>query len=234
MILAEYNTWPSLVREFFENNTEALYNIKYDTKLVEEIKGLYGDAEIRGWHCSRLTVREVHDIEKKGLSPLSKDMLNARIDTLIDDGIIDMIVATKLKSEDWAFTGEREEQRINKTYFYLVPPKIEGDPSGYFRYWGGEVLSYPFDCDNEMKAVLVQIGEPALIEAEIALKDLADFDYLVETSAIYFLAKEDLTETFRFGCNNDYIVRNLPASQIRKIYSPADPEFEELSGCKFL
>src|SRR5262245_23202400 len=84
--------WPEPIRKFLHENRRAIVGFghggatghEFDRaiKTLDEILQQYS---LTGWHCTRLTQREIHHIQAKGMQPPNLTILQARIDQLVED-----------------------------------------------------------------------------------------------------------------------------------------------------
>src|SRR5690606_10870124 len=99
---------------------------------------------LRGWHCTRLTDREIDGILQHGMQMPNADMLSGRIAALVSSNDFSLELAESLQEENEA----DEANRAGMLHFiFYMPNKIdEGGIGRFFRHWGGEAL---YNCHED-------------------------------------------------------------------------------------
>lgn len=108
---------------------------------------------IVGWHCTRLTDREIAAIVADGMQLPDTGMLARRINTVAEEGLLTAGMAERLRSKNQA----HEPNRAGMIWFCFFPPRLagEGGIGSLLRFWGGEALynshnRHPGEpCDHE-------------------------------------------------------------------------------------
>jgi hypothetical protein len=120
-----------------------------------------------GWHCTKLTDKEIANIVARGMDLPDLEMLKRRIDTVEADGLVTVAVGNRLRADNQA----DEKNRAGRIWFCFFPPHIGGE-SGigrFFRSWGGEALYNTHEDDPETGPALQAFGTPCLIQARVAI-----------------------------------------------------------------
>lgn len=112
-------TWPTAILEFLEKRFELFEDwsptgcdarrfsaSEYDTA-VYALRDLLRDYCLIGWHCTRLTDPEIAAILAHGMQPPSRDILNLRIDTLVEAGHLSPGQASALIRAVWRYPDLR-------------------------------------------------------------------------------------------------------------------------------
>lgn len=183
---------------------------------------------VLGWHCTRLTADEAAEIETNGLAVLDVALLERRIDAQVAKGALTARQAALLRSRHQA--GERN--RGGMAWFCFFPPRLAGQ-AGLERLltnWGGEALYNSHEDDPDTGPSLREIGVPSLVEAAVPIRFLSS-PYRAATA----IARLDLIhrgKTIREpSVFEDYSVRAIDPTQIRRVIRFPDQEFIALTGC---
>jgi hypothetical protein len=183
---------------------------------------------ITGWHCTRLTQAEIATIISNGMQLPDAMMLSRRIDALLNDGLLDRTIASRLKNENQA----DERYRAGMVWFCFFPPGLAGE-SGierFFRHWGGKALYNSHEDDPETGVAIESIGVPCVVEADVLIANLEPAGGLDFKVVRRFLIHRGY-RTREPVEHEDHIIRPLPAGNIRRVICFPDPEFIRLTGC---
>ena len=225
-VLAHLHTHHRLFLDWDEFGSKNVTARAYD-RAIYDLDDILQQYEVIGWHCTRLTDEEMAVINSSGLQIPDAAMLNRRIEAILKAGYITEIVATRLKSKNQA----NEESRAGQIWFYLFPPRVDGElGTDCLRLWGGEALYNSHDRDPLTGAVLRAIGAPCLIEADVPI---ASFGPL--SGAPFNLVRSFLIsggrQTKRPAHLAERITDPLAEKNIRRIIRYPDPDFLKLTGC---
>ncbi len=109
--LADPTTWPRNLVGVLERH-ETLFQAWFTGHPVQsvaafdaahaDVRGALDTCEVIGWHCTRLTDAEIALIEADGMQIPSVQMLNERIDRLVETGQIAAPIADALKRTNQA------------------------------------------------------------------------------------------------------------------------------------
>ena len=204
-------TWPKALLDFLDGETG---------DSGEALKDVLRPYAIKGWHCTRLTDREIGNIQTGGMQLLDKDMLARRIDACAANGGFTPAVAAALKAKNQA----HEANRAGKIAFCFFPPSRKSERD-FFRYWGGEALYNSRADDPNIAAILKKIGTPCLIEADVAISLLKQ-DPADEILRRYRASRGAVDPVHFVG----RILQPLPATAIQVIRHPT-AAFRGLTGC---
>lgn len=183
---------------------------------------------IVGWHCTRLTDREIAAIVAEGMQLPDTGMLTRRINGVAEEGLLTAGVAERLRSKNQA----HEPNRAGMIWFCFFPPGHagEGGIGRLLRFWGGEALYNSHDRHPETAAVLRSIGTPSIIEAEVPIAFLGPHGGLAfKVARRYLMFRGYQTKE---PCDHEDSVRQpLPANCIYRVISFPHPDFLALSAC---
>ena len=235
--LEQPQSWPAQLMLCLETNYEifdgwercdgSISGPRFDaaiSELAEAIKP-YG---MIGWHCTRLTDKEIESICRSGMQLPNQATLHARVDALTLSGKISNAIAERLKLENRV----SDKNRAGMIWFCFFPPRIAGE-SGIgrlFRHWGGEALYVCHERDSETSPILSQIGVPCIIEANIPIASLASNSWLPRKIARRYLISCGL-RTLEPTDHEDRIETPLAAEHVRRVIRYPEPDFIELTGC---
>ncbi|MDP9194027.1 MAG: hypothetical protein M3P06_20215 [Acidobacteriota bacterium] len=154
-------------RQFFERATyfSHLLEDREIRDAAEELDSLIAVSRVRGYHCSKELERGL--IQSRGLRPLS---INEHLDEFLAfirttaPHITDEFVRTY---ESWR-VNDQMEGREGRIWFCLSRDfVINGGTEGFFRYYGGEALYWPFDEGSSCLAFLESLGRPVVVEVVV-------------------------------------------------------------------
>lgn len=199
----------------------------YDPAIYGVRELLHGYSVI-GWHCTRLTEWEMAAILRVGMQLPNGLMLNRRLDTLIQTGVLDESLADKLKARNQA----DDDNRAGMVWFCFYPPRLagEGGIERFFRHWGGEALYNSHEDDPETGTAIACIGRPCLVEATVPLAGMGS-----DTRAAFIVVRRYLIHR-GFRTTEPIELEGptkapLPAANIRRIIVYPEPVFIEMTGC---
>lgn len=183
---------------------------------------------VPGYHCTRLTEREIACIREAGMQPPNLQILSNRIVALKEERLIDDTVAAALLVENEA----DQQNRSGKIWFCFYPPRHagEGGIGRFFKYWGGEAL-YNSHQEHALRGpILEKIGTPCLIEAEIPIASLGHRSMLATIIVRrYFVNRGwDTNESMNY---ESFAVESIPACSITRVIKYPHADFIGLSGC---
>lgn len=190
---------------------------------------------IVGYHCTRLTPREIVNIEANGLRVLSSELVDRRLDLCVADA--------HLRQEHRAYLersqilreslGNRHGNRTGMIWFCPNRSTLQGASGVYrlFRSWGGEAIYLGHEDDEEIGAVLARVGTPCIVKCAIPFP--CDAPYYPKFAARFFsqlIADEveypDPPADFDLRTKVD-----VRASDVLEIIEFSDPRFEHLTRC---
>lgn len=239
IILSDESTWPIVVIECLKKHRDLFKSVFMEIKkglvpwedyekATKELHKILLPFNIKGYHCTKLTELEIEQIENDGMKLQDLDSLSKRINDLADSNIISFEIAKKLKKENDA----NDKNRSKMLWFCFFPPKEAGQLGieRFFRSWGGEALYNSHEDNPDTGKILKKIGNGCIIEANIPISNLNQNSYLIDKVIRNFLKKRGLDTSE--SCNLvEYSEKNIPASNIEKVFQFPSPQFIELSGC---
>jgi len=182
---------------------------------------------IVGWHCTRLTNREIARIGAEGMQLPDAAMLLRRIDAAADEGFLLGSVAERFKAKNQA----HEPNRVGMIWFCFFPPRLAGESGigDLLRFWGGEALYNSHDRHPETSAVLRSVGTPSIVEAEVPIAFLRPHGLAFKVVRRYLIFRG--YDTCEPCYHEDNVKQPLPVNCIRRVVSFPHPDFLELSAC---
>jgi len=183
---------------------------------------------IDAFHCTRLTDFEIEDVRLSGLNTLELDFALNRITRLENKGMMPASVAEKLRSKN--AISNRHGDRLTQVCFMLSRHslKSEEDIGALLSQWGGEALYWAYESDPEVSAVLRSVGTPCIVQAQIPVPMLENYDSVEEMLLSKFLASRDAA----FANVHPHVGRirsPLAPEQIKAIHSLGEPDFESMT-----
>jgi hypothetical protein len=218
LILDDSNTWPKHISD--QLNANDVTRLLQSDKFIDHVSNnpdlidVFTDVEeyaksngLRGFHCTKQlpgypytqTGLRVLDIEKHHAEFLklitNHDSVDERLYRYIDE-----------KLADFRADPNDVESRGKKLWFCLTRNLVEIGTEDFFRYYGGEVIYMPFyaeftEDDKRVLRILEELGEPVVVEANIAVSDLT-------VSRQYSFGRA-LVEHFAQSINRNFFVEGL-------------------------
>jgi len=127
--LDNVQNWPVALRAFLETHYDVFLGWEEDQNRPHPSTydaAIYGLADalqpyaLIGWHCTRLTDEEAERITTSGMGLPNGDVLERRIDALVQQGLITASVAIDLKADHQA----DDRYRAGRVWFCFFPPRI--------------------------------------------------------------------------------------------------------------
>ena len=184
--------------------------------------------EVTGWHCTRLTDAEIALIEATGMQLPNVQMLNERIDSLVEVGQITALIAGALKRTNQA----SEETRAGRIWFCFFAPREAGE-SGihrFFQHWGGEALYNSHEGNNVTSLALAAIGTPCVVEVAVQIRSLSQYSQITQRVIERFLWGKGLFNP-EPEILEGYTVTPIAVGSIKRVIKHPDFEFMRLTDC---
>ena len=229
------SSWPAALSTYLDEHHDVFRT--WEAKSNQASASLFDEAiyglrdillayEIRGWHCTRLTDTETHNVLREGMHLPNAQTLTRRIDSLAKANLIEPQIARRLKSRNRA----DEENRSGMVWFCFFPPG-KADEYGigpFFRHWGGEALYRCHEGDPVISPILRCIGTPRLVEANVPIALLGRYpDFAIYRRYLVSRGYRSNEPTDFEG----YCVHPLPAENVRRVISYPDRDFYSLTRC---
>ncbi|MEQ1952657.1 hypothetical protein [Mesorhizobium sp. CN2-181] len=136
----------------------------------EDLAGILASKEIRVFHYSRMTDREVKSLVSNGIVPTSSSFLKERIDHIVEEGLLSKEQGGRIFAESplhFADSG------IRKGFWTTTVPfqPSDGAVNLLVGFWGGESAYWRFTGarDEGMLDVLRGIGRGRILEILVPL-----------------------------------------------------------------
>lgn len=256
MNLETENTWPQTLRNYLDKNLEMLmayaqheeadsdrvvsgqtsadflppnpFSEAHEQATIDVVTILQ-HTTLRGWHCTRLTTKEVDHIKQHGMQLPSQAVLQSRIKQVQNDGLITADIAKRLNLINQA----DDHYRKGMIWFCFFPP-FKGDQHGierFFRRWGGEALYNSHESDPVTGTALTKIGKPCLIEANVPVSSFPKHTYLLGEHLIRRYLIQRGLKTEEPIDHENRVLQPLPPENIVRIIQYGDEDFTALTGC---
>ena len=196
--------------------------------LIAQLEMLLASIYITGWHLTRLCVDEIEVVSANGLSVLSPEILTTRVNRRVEAGDIDASDATILLKDHTS-----NEYKFNQIWFLLARQSVS-HPSvrKYMTYWGGEALFDRYPDNEELRASLTSIGEPAVIEIKLIASKLTEDGILESVAKVIvgtYEASKGLT-TYPPTLIDTCLRRPIAPEHVLRIITAADTDFAALTA----
>lgn len=155
--------------------------------------------------------------------------LNARIDILLNQKLVNNEVSQSLKS----LNQSDDSNRANMLWFCFFEPFLAGE-SGigrFFRSWGGEALYNSHEDNPITGTVLRKIGLPCIIKALVPIASMTDSKF--PDGAMVRTLMSRLGHRIKIPVEHEgYSTQNISAKNIIEIIEHPSARFNELTKCK--
>lgn len=235
--LDDPSLWPTEFLSFLDEHHDLFWDWtvgphRFDAKTYDaaiyRLADLLQPYALVGWHCTRLVDAEVCTIKATGMQPPNEEILSARIDAVLQAGLVSAEVAAVLKSKNQA----AEANRRGCIWWCFHPPRSAGESGigALLGTWGGEALYNWHRDDAIMGPILRSIGTPSLVEAAVPISLLNRGISPTFTFIAQYLRHKGhpVEDRLEFAGN---IKDPLPAANIRRVILHPEPAFLELTGC---
>lgn len=227
MNILYFKNWPNELKNildlsFKDTNMQSIVDC-FDLPILSN-KNLFKEYKFEGFHCTRLTKKEIDRILEFGMSLQNKKLLCERIDELVLDKKLSLKTSQVLKK----FNQADEKNRSNKIWFCFYAPYKAGEYgiNRFFRYWGGEALYNSHHEDTNIASVLRDIGIACIIHIKVPIKFLKNSN--LQLRKIY--AAEHGIYLDYLDCYEDYSVKSIEPKNIIGIYKYPSDIFKKLTN----
>ena len=182
-----------------------------------------------GYHCTKLTKKEIESIRTNGLALQNAASLSVRIDRLLHAGSIDPETAQCLKDKNQA----NESNRRSMLWFCFFEPFIAGESriGRLFRSWGGEALYNSHEKNSVTGAVLRSIGIPCIIKANVPIASMEDTKF--PDGALARVLLSDRGHQLKIPIEHEgYSTQHISAENVIEIIKHPSTRFIELTRCQ--
>lgn len=201
--------------------------------LVERTEALLRGHRLVGYHCTRLTPSEALKIRTDGLRALSPDLVQARLEALVQAGLMTPAQYRFFLDSPMvqAHLANRHGHRTDRVWLCPNRSSLRDASAVYrlFRSWGGEALYAGFEDDAAVAGVLSDLGQPAIVKCAVPLP--VDDLYgcraaeLLSNAVRAQIAHPEPSPSFDLN-----VPRDLEPSEVIDVIAFEDPRFEELTG----
>lgn len=238
IVISDESTWPDEVSQFLVQEVKNYQGWECDCcahaspknydSLVSGFREILRKHALVGYHCTRLTPEEIEGIKSFGMTLQDSTSLHARIDRILNQGLVSVEVAEHLKSANQA----DDRNRAKMLWFCFYEPFLAGELGigRLFRYWGGEALYNSHESDPITGSALRKIGVPCVVKAIVPIRNLNESKFPDGALARSVLSK--LGHRIRIPIEHEgYSMQCLSANQILDIFSYPSKNFVALTKC---
>jgi hypothetical protein len=184
-----------------------------------------------GYHASRLDATEVRCILRTGLRPLSRALVDERINRQVSLRNLSKDIAERLRTKN-AANDVDAGQRLGLVHFCFSRSLLQSE-SGMSRllaYWGGEALYRCYETDETVGTVLRSIGKPAIVEAAVPVYAIKAFLSIGERLLNAFLWRRGVSAEHASEFEG-YTHESVPGEDIMQVTTSDERRFHELTRC---
>lgn len=235
--LSNPDCWPPALREVLERLRPVLKAWELDLlgksakdfdRAMDELRAALQPYDLRGYHFTRLTESEAQHIRENGMEPLSRQLVERRIASLISQGVLSQMQADRLLAHNQVADGNRRGQM----WACFYPPLVarESGIRPLLEHWGGEAL-YNFNAeDPELGPVLRGIGKPAVVEIDVPISTLGPYnglELMISKLEVAHVTGSTIQHPIRFEA---YSTQRLDADKVHRVVMHPEDEFFVLTG----
>lgn len=200
---------------------------RYDA-LVSDFRSALRAHSLVGYHCTRLTREEIDNVRLDGMAPQNATSLNARIDRLLEGGLISPEVSNHLKERNQAGENNRE----GMLWFCFFEPFIAGESAigRFFRSWGGEALYNLHEGHPITGPAIRSVGIPCIIKASVPISSMVATKFPDGPLARTLLSEQG--HRLRMPIEHEgYSIEHVSEDNIIEIIEYPSHKFLELTRC---
>jgi len=194
-------------------------NWKLNINSIEEI---LLKEKFLGFHCTRLTNKEIKLISNNGLIPLSKELIKEKLTRVFSDKLI--------SEETFKFLLENnasdQENRKGKIWFLHDTRTLKDSHSvgRLFENWGGESIYNDHENLQTIKSEITKIGKPTILVCSFDFEELSPFKRLAE-----YISKIWINRKSKESFVNLFDTKIVKEKEVKIIIKYGDKLFDELT-----
>ena len=200
--------------------------------LADHLEEILLRHHIVGYHCTRLTAREIQNIKDDGLKILTGDLVQRRLDQTLEDGYLTKIQMLELKNCDILKDNldNRNRSRTEMIWFCANRTSLKEYRRVYrlLRSWGGEAIYRGHENDDPLSQKIRKIGTPCIIKCALPFSDAKHFYNNFSERFLSHLVTDAVDDPEPQAIFEMYVKRNLAPTEVLVIYDYSHPEFERL------
>ena len=193
-----------------------------DSRLRDWVEDELLELGVVAYHCTRLTDREAEDVTRRGLEPLSSDLVSSRVRAAHTAGELGDDLARAIEANHWA----QEANRVGQIAFFgsRAPFQHRRHTVHYLLgEWGGESVAFALER-TPFQQELRHIGTPSIVVVTL------------DRSTVHRLSPDLLTVAWKaindprkVGC--EIVVTGfVPGDAIREVVQPGSSEWLSFFG----
>jgi len=204
--------------------------------LADKLETILSVHRLVGYHCTRLTVREIKAIKDGGLNILSDELVQQRLDNALCDGHLTEEQVSYLRNSDnlKECLDDRHGGRTGMIWFCPNRSllKHEGEFHRLFRSWGGEAVYWGHERDENISHAIRRVGTPCIVKGALPFCDVRHFSERLSDRFLSYIVSDVIEYPESPVCFDMYSKQNLISTDILEIIDISSPEFEHLTGYK--
>lgn len=202
--------------------------------LADRLETILSEHKIVGYHCTRLTVREIKTVKDFGLNILSKELVQKRLDNALRDQLLTKEEILYLKNSDnlKECLDDRNGGRTGMVWFCPNRSMLKHESGLYrlFRSWGGEALYWGHERDDNIAHAIRRLGKPCIVKCALPFYNAGHFSERLSDRFLSYVVS-DVIEYPEPPVDFDmYSKQSLAGTDVLEIIEISSPEFEQLTG----
>jgi hypothetical protein len=226
--LEEEATWPTELLKVFDVPLPVLQGfegVDLPKNIVRRATASLTGRSLVGFHCTNLHPDEVTDLLMNGLETLSPGLCTRRVRARVAAGQLSPALASRILNKSLAAV----DYRVGLLFVIFSKSTLRHESAVYrlLDYWGGEALYASHENNRRTSESLKRIGRPSIVEVSIPVSDMSTYPPLGERFLTGFLNRRGVEIECEF---EESFASPVPAGRIRRVLTPADDCFFELTG----
>lgn len=195
--LDDVGTWPPDVRRLAEHwgamldgTTRFACDLALPDTVQESFMALIGDGPLRAYHSARLLDEEAQAIRRRGLIPLSEDLVTSRVRAACASGHL-MAAERDALLSDSAFASGSTTGRPGQVCAVAGRCIFDDEPEAVellLRLWGGEAI-YRAHESTVLGERLRSLGKPSIVVVNLRLAACSRFPFSAPSIAKLFVGR---------------------------------------------
>jgi hypothetical protein len=198
-------------------------DLRLDPWDLSEIRDALAGVRVLLFHASRLVPHEVDDIHRSGLKRLNAELIEAKVRAALAKGYLTASEAHDLHAHHAPLDGSTGH-RAGQVCAIASQRQFDDNPHGVLpllTQWGGEALYWSHQQHSPLTPTLERLGTPAIVALEAPAIRCGD-SWFPDLEALLVATALGATDV---GADV-YLRSDVPAADIRGVWSPGTPEYD--------
>ena len=204
--------------------------------LADSLESILLKHNIVGYHCTRLTAREMTSITEGGLKILTQELVQRRLDDALNDGHLSKKHISDLRNNEILKENldNKHGGRTGMIWFCPNRSSLKEYSGVYrlFRSWGGEAVYRGHENDDPLSQAIRQVGTPCIVKCALPFYDTEHFCPNYAERFLSYLVSDTVEYPEPPVGFDMYAKRDLISTEVLEIFDISHSEFERLIDYK--